>query len=705
VKKKQPTKQITEPKVPPVASLNPKLKIYLGLICALIAFLLYANTLSHDYTVDDGTVMANNEITKKGISALPEIFSTSYRAGFWERNEGLYRPLSVAMFAVEWELSPEKASLGHWINVILYTITAFILFMTLSEFFKKHSILFPLTVTLLFIVHPVHTEVVANIKSRDEILCFLFSVITLRHLFSYCAKGKLLNLIIAAASYFLAFLSKENAITILAVIPLTIWYFTEKNISFNIKTSLVFLGVAAIYILIRYSVLGALTGSAEMQLINNSILGAETFDARLATAILIMGKYFLLLFIPHPLVFDYSFNQIPLASFGEPAVLISLLVYAYLLYYAVKGIPSKNPASYGILYFFITISLVSNLLMLIESTMAERFLYIPSLGFCIAVVFVLMKTFKILNTKNQDDIKTLLRSKPVFTTILTIILLTYSIKTISRNNDWKNNLTLLERDVKHSPNSARIRYAYGSALLIEKALKEENASVKQGLLDKSIAQLERGVSILPTYAEAWYHLGIAYKEKNNAALSIAAFEKAREYKTFKEADFYISSGLAYGMGKQYVKAITDFTKALEIDAENPEAYNNKGLYLTEAGILDSAHIYLDEAIRRKPDFYQAVYNKGNTFAKGGDFRNAIVQYLKAMELKPDYTDALLNLGNSYAALNDYKNALLYFTKVEELEPDNAKVLYNIGITYRILGDQINADKYFEKSRQAGGIAK
>jgi protein O-mannosyl-transferase len=705
VKKKSPIKHVTEPQVQSMQVPNPKLKIYMGLVCAILAFLLYSNTLNHDYTVDDGTVMANNEITKRGISALPEIFSTSYRAGFWERNEGLYRPLSVAMFAVEWELSPEKASLGHWINVILYALTAYLLFITLSAFLANYSILFPLTVTLLFVVHPIHTEVVANIKSRDEILCFLFLVITLQQLYNYCTKGKLLSLVAAAAAYFLAFLSKENAVTILAVIPITIWFFTGKNISLNIKTSLVFLGVAVLYILIRYSVLGSLTGSAEMQLINNSILGAESFDARLATAILIMGKYLLLLFIPHPLVFDYSYNQIPLASFGEPGVLISLLIYAYLVYYAIKGIKTKNPAAFGILYFFITISLVSNLLMLIESTMAERFLYIPSLGFCIAIVYVLMKVFKILNPKNSGDIKSILRSKPLFAIILTVIFLAYSIKTISRNSDWKNNLTLLEQDVKNSPNSARIRYAYGSALLIEKALKEENESIKQGLLDKSIGQLERGVAILPTYAEAWYHLGIAYKEKNNAPLAIAAFDKAREYKTFKEADFYISSGLAYGLGKQYQKAIADFTKALEIDAENPETYNNKGLYFTEAGVLDSAHIYLDEAIGRKPDFYQAVYNKGNAFAKTGDFKSAIAQYIKAIELKPDYTDALLNLGNSYAALNDYKNALYYFTKVEEQEPGNSKVLYNIGITYRILGDQVNADKYFEKSRQAGGIAK
>src|SRR5688572_30865975 len=171
---KKPVKGQPAPNKPAPLSVKPvdnsRIIRYSAIICALFAFALYANTLSHDYTVDDGTVISNNKITKKGISAIPEIFSTSYRAGFWERQEGLYRPLSVAMFAIEWELAPENPSPGHWINVILYALTAFLMMMTLSNIFKNYSPLLPLLATLLFVVHPIHTEVVANIKSRDEIL-------------------------------------------------------------------------------------------------------------------------------------------------------------------------------------------------------------------------------------------------------------------------------------------------------------------------------------------------------------------------------------------------------------------------------------------------------------------------------------------------------------------------------------------------------
>lgn len=695
---------IVPPPVIPKINIQAETKrniVFAAWICAAFAFLLYANTLGHDYTVDDGTVISNNTITKKGISAIPEIFSTSYRAGFWQRSEGLYRPLSVAMFAIEWELAPENPVPGHWINVILYALTAFLLLLTLAAVFKDYSILFPFFATLLFVAHPIHTEVVANIKSRDEILCLLFSLVTLYTLHKYTIGKKLIYLAVSAFAFFLAYLSKENAITIFAIVPFFLWFFSDLSIRSNLKITSIYAGVTAIYLFIRFQVLGELTGSAEMQMINNSILGAQNIFDQLASAFAVMGKYIYLLFIPHPLAFDYSYNEIPVVSFATGKAIISTLICLFLAWRAFSGIPKKDPLSFGLLFFFGTISLVANILFLIESTMAERFLYLPSVGFAIAVCYFILKQFKAHQTGTVKPLAVLLKEKKVVSSVFLVVLILFSFKTISRNNDWNNNLTLLAKDVKTSPNSARIRYAYGSALLIEKALKEKDPGMKQGYLDKSIAELEKGVSILPNYAEAWNHLGIAYKEKNNIPAAISSFEKARSFKNFKEVDFYISSGLAYGLGKQYDKAIADFTTAISIDPYNGEAYNNKGLYFTESEKIDSAMICFDKAISLKKDFYQAYYNKGNAFAKINDFDNAILQYRQSLKINPEYTDAMLNMGNSYAAQKNFAKALEYFKMVEKNDPGNAKVIYNIGITYRILGDEANAALYIDKAAKAG----
>jgi tetratricopeptide (TPR) repeat protein len=674
----------------------------IALCCAMLAFLLYANTLGHEYTVDDGTVIENNKITKKGISAIPEIFSTSYRKGFWDRNEGLYRPLSVAMFAIEWELVPKNPWPGHLMNVILFALTVYLLFMLLASIFKEYSLFVPMFAAVLFAIHPIHTEVVANIKSRDEILCLLFVILTFKWLHDYLQNKNIVLLILSAIAFFMAYLSKESAITIVGVIPFFIWFFSKASIPQNVKISSLYFGVTGVYLLLRYQILGEMRGSAEIQLINNSILGASSGMDQFGTAMAIMGKYLYLLVIPHPLVFDYSYNQIPVVSIASAGALISLIIYGALAFYAVKGVAKKDAIAFGIIFFAITVSLVSNVLFLIESTMAERFIYMPSIGFCIAIAVLISKAFKLSTSQNLTTLKTQIISKPILLTLVVVLFAGYSVKTIARNNDWENNLKLLAADVKSSPNSARIRYAYGSALLIEKGLKEENLNVKNGFLDRSIAELQKGVAILPSYGEAWYHLGLAYKERGNAGAAVPAFEQARSYKDFKEADFYISSGLAYGLTGKFDLAIRDFTRAIEIDPSNPEAYNNKGLYFSEKGTIDSAMIFLDKAIAMKPEFHQAIYNKGNTFAKANNFPAAIEQYNKALELKPGYTDAVLNLGNCYAAMQDYKNALIYYRKVEEADPGNHKVIYNIGITYKFLGDEANAALYMDKAAKLQG---
>ncbi|HRS39160.1 MAG TPA: hypothetical protein P5292_08275, partial [Bacteroidia bacterium] len=102
-----------------------------GLIVAIVAFLVYANTFQHGWALDDWGVIPDNKLTKRGISAIPEIMSTTYRTGMDVSDHTLYRPLSKATFAIEWSISPDNPSLGHLDNVILYALTCFLLFRVL----------------------------------------------------------------------------------------------------------------------------------------------------------------------------------------------------------------------------------------------------------------------------------------------------------------------------------------------------------------------------------------------------------------------------------------------------------------------------------------------------------------------------------------------------------------------------------------------
>ena len=672
----------------------------IALVCAIVAVLLYANTLTHGYTVDDGTVMESNKIVTKGISAIPEIFSTPYRKGFWERKDALYRPLSLVMFAIEWQIAPKQPWLGHIINVLLYGITAFALFFFMSRLMANKPPWIPFVVTLLFIVHPVHTEVVANIKSRDEILSFLFSIASCYSLVRYVQESKRSQIVASAGWYLLALFSKESAITLFAVFPLMIWFFTKKTWKEIIPLCTPYAGVAALFLVIRFMVLKTMSSNYELQLINNSLVGATDFSQRFATAVFIMGKYLLLLFAPVHLVFDYSYNTIPLVKIGSAEFFISLIVYIALIYYCIRNFSKRDPVAFGILFFLISMSLVSNVFMLIEATMAERFLYTPSLGFCISLVLVLNNLIQSKSLPKNISLQKALTKQPVALIILIMCVL-FSIRTFARNLDWKNNLTLLSRDVQTSPSSARIRYAYGSALLIEEALKEKNETKKQDYLRASIDELEKGVAIIPEYADAWYHLGVAYKELSDHANAVRCFEKSKSYRPFKDAEMYVSEGLAYGGLGKYPEAIADLTKATEMDPKSSEAFNNLGLQLGDAGKIEESLKALNRAVELKPSFSKAYYNMGNTYAKAGDFRNAISKYQKAISIEPEYGDAYNNIGNSYAAMKVSDSAKVYYEKAITIDPSNVKAVINLGITYRILGDSIKANEYFSKARAMG----
>ena len=183
-----------------------KITVSLGFIIADFAFLLYSNTLSHDYALDDFSLIKENNMTRKGTAAIGEILRSTYRAGYFNTDAQLYRPLSKVFFAIEWQIShgdPEFAPhLGHWVNVLFYALTGFLLFYMLTLYLRGNLIASFLAASL-FIAHPIHTEVAANIKSLDEILCFLFFVLTLIFTHRYIQKKSILNLLLTLTSFFL----------------------------------------------------------------------------------------------------------------------------------------------------------------------------------------------------------------------------------------------------------------------------------------------------------------------------------------------------------------------------------------------------------------------------------------------------------------------------------------------------------------------
>ena len=197
------------------------LPLWFALGCAVLAFLLYANTLGFSYVLDDFSLIKENLLTQKGISGLPEIFKSSYRSGYYLPDNDLYRPLSKAMFAIEWELAPNSPELSHWVNVLIYASIGFLLYRLLFSITNNNTWL-SLVIALLFITHPLHTEVVSNIKSRDELLSFLFFLLMSLASLKYLSGERWWYLVGTGLSFALALLSKESSIVFAVAVPLLV---------------------------------------------------------------------------------------------------------------------------------------------------------------------------------------------------------------------------------------------------------------------------------------------------------------------------------------------------------------------------------------------------------------------------------------------------------------------------------------------------
>ncbi len=150
--------------------------IKIPLILFGLCFLIYGNTIFNEYAIDD-PIVTNNPIIAKGIRAIPEIFTTRYRIQ-GQYNYG-YRPIVKSSFALQYQLFGENPHVGHFFNVLFYSLTIIFLYLLLRKLLREYDKILPLIITLLFAFHPIHTEVVASLKNREEIFSFLGSLVAL----------------------------------------------------------------------------------------------------------------------------------------------------------------------------------------------------------------------------------------------------------------------------------------------------------------------------------------------------------------------------------------------------------------------------------------------------------------------------------------------------------------------------------------------
>jgi protein O-mannosyl-transferase len=563
----------------------------LALLLGFVSFLLYANTLWNGYVLDDATVITKNTIVTKGFAGIPEILVTPRMKGFVQSNDAeSYRPVPLILSAIEYGIWGAYPAENHFSNILLFCGCVIALFLFLNLLFSNTVVSF--ITALLFALHPVHTEVVANIKSRDELLCFLFGFLALKAFTGYAGSGRLRQLATGSLFLLLSFLSKETVIAFLVVIPLIFFFYINENRKRSIAISGAAIAVTAVFLLLRAGVLGA-HHTATIEFTANPLLHA-TFADRIATAVMVLGIYLKLLFVPWPLICDYGYSTIATVGMGNIFVLLSFAVLLISGVIAVYRLLKKNkdPLAFGILFFFSTIAVFSNIPLLIYSELAERFLFFPSVGFCLSLALLIKK----LTIKPADAAVPLLENRTLLLVMIPVSF-AYCSMTFNRNSDWYDNYTLYKTDLKKAPDNCRLLYYYGTELVNLARLDERDDSVASNRKrEQGLACLKRSLAIYPNFHEVCIVLGNSFFTSRLYDSAGVYYFRAIE---INPSDTFSINKLAgvYFKKAEYARSIEFCIKAIGVDSGYSRGYRNIGICYLKMGKYDSSIAPLKQAMR------------------------------------------------------------------------------------------------------------
>jgi tetratricopeptide (TPR) repeat protein len=625
-----------------IGSLKKRL-VHLILIAAL-GFLAYSNTFHSPFQFDEKSQIINNPVIKD----LKNF--TSDRKGF---DYNPRRFIGYLSFALNYHFGGAEVIGYHVVNLLIHIANALLVyffvlltFMTPSMLQSADSsppspFLIALFSALLFVSHPLQTQAVTYVIQRFASLATFFYLLSLvMYIKGRLAMEKqddtegrlfsgpfLLFYIVSLISAVCAMKTKEIAFTLPLVILLYEFIFFKSPAK---KMLLYLLPVLLTLIIVPLSLLQIDRPLGEILLDVSEKTMVQTQMSRweyLMTEMRVIVTYIRLIFLPINQNLDYDYPVYH--SLFTPSVFLSFLFLlsilclgGYLLLQGKKTNPS-SPAShyrlmgFGILWFFITLSVESSIIPIVDVIFEHR-LYLPLAG-----VFTGITTGVLLAAKR-------LKTEKIVIPVLVLITLLLSGLTYSRNILWNDEISLWQDVAEKSPNKGRPHNNLGLVY------------ASQGRFDRAIVEFQTALRLNPDYA-AHNNLGIAYAAQGQIDRAIAEYQITLRLKPdFIEAHYNL--GNAYASQGRFDRAIAEYQITLRLKPDFIEAHYNLGNAYASQGQIDRAIAEYQITLRLKPDFIEAHYNLGIAYTSQGQWDRAIAEYQTALRLKPDFYEArrLLN---------------------------------------------------------------
>jgi len=642
------------------------------LLLVALALLLFARTVSYPFLFDDTSIVADNRHVES-LSRIPEIFSSSY----WEGTEvgnlgGLYRPVTILSYAIEHAVFGKNPAGYHVVNVLLHALVTVLVYRLFARLFAARTALIG---AALFAVHPVHVEAVAGVVGRAELLsAALVLVALLLHVRSRPpvtgvggvrgrggagggeragagaggaaaegdarAGGGRATVWICAALYLVASLAKESslaAIGLVAAYEITfryggrpaLWARSLRRDAVRLYLPWILAALAALAM--RYAALGFIAKADPLNAIDNPLIVAPV-AARIPTALRIYAEYVRLALFPVRLAMDYSANQVPVSTWRDGPVWIGAALALLSAAGLAAAFVRRSRLLFPALWCVVTYALISNAAVLIGTVVAERLLYLPSAGFC--VLFGAALASRPLRAR-----RALAWAIPA----LAIGLL--GARAWARTGDWRSEESVIAKDVRSAPQSARIRSAYGKQLY------------EAGRVPEALAAFDAAIAIAPHYGEPYLWKAFAATEAGDrmgaAQLYIKAIHRIPSYVAdyedsgrpalgldLREAQRQYEAGIAAEKNKDFAKAAEAFGRVLEL-APDPESARRLSAILLNMNRAEEALAWAGQAIAWEPKNGEAHWLASGAHFALGDWERSRAEAEEAERLGYDVPDEIM----------------------------------------------------------------
>jgi tetratricopeptide (TPR) repeat protein len=647
------------------------------------------------FIFDDHRLIEQNELVRDPAN-LPAIFARGYWTVGDEPVPSLYRPLTVASFALNHALFGPSALSFRVVNLLLHAlVTVLVLALArraLGPPRPGEGVDPALAAALLFAVHPVHTEALGLVVGRAETLAaagtlgcvVLFLRARERDGAGRAGEARRDEALALACAAF-GFLAKENAVVapFLAILAGGLLLRRGPGRRFAVAAVVVLAALLGL----RTAVLGALSPPGFVSYVDNPIAHEPALTGRL-TALKVVARYAGLLVFPARMSVDYSYDAVPLAAgWRDPEALLgAALLLAGAVGSWILG-RRHGAAALGLLWMGLALAPVANLAFPIGTIMADRLLYLPSVGLCLlAGGFIAARVRARGAGEGQGALATgALRAS------LAIFLVALAARGVVRYLDWRDDYTLFRAAVEVVPRSVKAQFNLGAAC-------EE-----RGDDEAAIAAYRAAIAIHPVFADAHYNLGGVLMRGRDWDGAVRHLGEAARLQP-GNVQYLVNLAIALtGQGRPEA-AVDPLTRALELDPRSDRARTALGNARLALGDPDGAAREYAEAIRIVPQSADHHRNLGLALSERGDTAGAVRAFRTALDLRPRDGDLAVALGGALVEAGESGEGLALLERAVAAAPGHPVFRYRYGRALEAAGRAGEAEtQYREAIRLAPGV--